>query len=88
MIVTDSDMYCFLLPQVVEINVKVESAGQHNVHQNAFYAEETLLKSELQAMRDCDSLSARHWIVRAHACIPSLLTLWYDVLLIICRSTI
>ena len=45
MIVTDSDMYCFLLPQVVEINVKVESAGQHNVHQNAFYAEETLLKS-------------------------------------------
>jgi Cu2+-containing amine oxidase len=51
--------------QVVEVNVKVESAGTHNVHNNAFYAEEKLLKSELQAMRDCDPSSARHWIVRA-----------------------
>ncbi|KAG2566896.1 copper methylamine oxidase-like isoform X1 [Panicum virgatum] len=50
--------------QVVEVNVKVESAGTHNVHNNAFYAEEKLLKSELQAMRDCDPSSARHWIVR------------------------
>ncbi|RLM85466.1 hypothetical protein C2845_PM04G23020 [Panicum miliaceum] len=50
--------------QVVEVNVNVESAGPHNVNHNAFYAEEKLLKSELQAMRDCDSLSARHWIVR------------------------
>jgi hypothetical protein len=50
---------------VVEVNVKVESAGTHNVHNNAFYAEEELLKSELQAMRDCDPSSARHWIVRA-----------------------
>lgn len=49
--------------QVVEVNVKVESAGAHNVHNNAFYAEEKLLKSELQAMRDCDPSSARHWIV-------------------------
>jgi len=49
---------------VVEVNVKVESAGTHNVHNNAFYAEEKLLKSELQAMRDCDPSSARHWIVR------------------------
>jgi len=51
--------------QVVEVNVKVENAGTHNVHNNAFYAEEKLLKSELQAMRDCDPSSARHWIVRA-----------------------
>lgn len=51
--------------QVVEVNAKVESAGTHNVHNNAFYAEEKLLKSELQAMRDCDPSSARHWIVRA-----------------------
>jgi hypothetical protein len=51
--------------QVVEVNVKVESAGTHNVHNNAFYAEEKLLKSELQAMRDCDPSSVCHWIVRA-----------------------
>ncbi|KAG6473742.1 copper methylamine oxidase-like [Zingiber officinale] len=50
--------------QVVEVNVKVEEPGQNNIHNNAFYAEEKLLKSELEAMRDCDSLSARHWIIR------------------------
>ncbi|XP_045833331.1 copper methylamine oxidase-like isoform X1 [Trifolium pratense] len=50
--------------QVVEVNVKVEEPGKNNVHNNAFYAEEKLLKSELEAMRDCDPLSARHWIVR------------------------
>ncbi|OIW14333.1 hypothetical protein TanjilG_25119 [Lupinus angustifolius] len=50
--------------QVVEMNVKVEEPGNNNVHNNAFYAEEKLLKSELEAMRDCDSSSARHWIVR------------------------
>ncbi|KAG4378680.1 hypothetical protein AAZX31_17G082900 [Glycine max] len=52
------------LNQVVEINVKVEEPGDNNVHNNAFYAEETLLKSELEAMRDCNPLAARHWIVR------------------------
>ncbi|PHT63292.1 hypothetical protein T459_32869 [Capsicum annuum] len=50
--------------QIVEVNVKVEEPGKENIHNNAFYAEETLLRSELQAMRDCDPLSARHWIVR------------------------
>ncbi|KHN13432.1 Copper methylamine oxidase [Glycine soja] len=50
--------------QVVEVNVKVEKPGDNNVHNNAFYAEEKLLKSEMEAMRDCDPLSARHWIVR------------------------
>ncbi|KAE8716165.1 BTB/POZ domain-containing protein [Hibiscus syriacus] len=50
--------------QVVEVNLKVEEPGKNNVHNNAFYAEEELLRSELQAMRDCDPLSARHWIVR------------------------
>uniref|UniRef100_A0A0E0K1U8 Amine oxidase n=1 Tax=Oryza punctata TaxID=4537 RepID=A0A0E0K1U8_ORYPU len=44
--------------------IEVESVGPNNVHNNAFYAEEKLLKSELQAMRDCDPSSARHWIVR------------------------
>lgn len=41
----------------------MEEPGKNNVHNNAFYAEEKLLKSELEAMRDCDPLSARHWIV-------------------------
>ncbi|GAU48090.1 hypothetical protein TSUD_238290 [Trifolium subterraneum] len=50
--------------QVVEVDVKVEDPGKNNVHNNAFYAEEKLLKSELEAMRDCNPLSARHWIVR------------------------
>ncbi|KAG0458197.1 hypothetical protein HPP92_023354 [Vanilla planifolia] len=50
--------------QVVEVNVKVEDPGNNNIHNNAFHAEETVLKTELQAMRDCDSSSARHWIVR------------------------
>ncbi|KAF3945320.1 hypothetical protein CMV_028287 [Castanea mollissima] len=50
--------------QVVEVDVKVEEPGEKNVHNNAFYAEERLLKSELEAMRDCSPLSARHWIVR------------------------
>nr|UNJ44780.1 copper-containing amine oxidase 2 [Heliotropium indicum] len=50
--------------QVVEVNVKIDEPGKDNVHNNAFYAEETLLKSELEAMRDCDPNSARHWIVR------------------------
>lgn len=43
--------------------MKVEEPGENNVHNNAFYAEETLLKSELEAMRDCNPLTARHWIV-------------------------
>ncbi|TXG50214.1 hypothetical protein EZV62_022738 [Acer yangbiense] len=50
--------------QVVEVDVKVEEPGGNNVHNNAFYAEEMLLRSEMQAMRDCNPLAARHWIVR------------------------
>ncbi|KAG0494981.1 hypothetical protein HPP92_005975 [Vanilla planifolia] len=50
--------------QVVEVNVKVEEPGKTNIHNNAFYAEETVLRTELQAMRDCNPLSARHWIIR------------------------
>lgn len=45
------------------MDVIVEEPGKNNVHNNAFYAEERLLKSELEAMRDCNPLSARHWIV-------------------------
>ncbi|EXB93553.1 Putative primary amine oxidase 2 [Morus notabilis] len=50
--------------QVVEVDLKVEEPGENNIHNNAFYAEETLLRSELQAMRDCNPLTARHWIIR------------------------
>lgn len=44
--------------------MRVEKAGDGNVHNNAFYAEETLLKNESEAARDCNPLTARHWIVR------------------------
>ncbi|XP_059657872.1 amine oxidase [copper-containing] zeta, peroxisomal-like isoform X1 [Cornus florida] len=50
--------------QVVEVDVKVDEPGDNNVHNNAFYAEEKLLRSELEAMRDCNPLAARHWIIR------------------------
>lgn len=43
--------------------MKVEEPGPDNPHKNAFYAEETLLRSEGQAQRDCNALSHRHWIV-------------------------
>jgi len=47
----------------VEVNVKVEKPGPNNPHNNAFFAEETLLRTEQEAQRDCNALSARHWIV-------------------------
>ena len=50
------------------MNVKVERPGPDNPHNNAFFAEETLLRSEEQAQRDCNAISARHWIV---SCSPS-----------------
>ncbi|KAG5087637.1 hypothetical protein JHK86_000249 [Glycine max] len=55
---------------VVEVDAKVEEPGKNNVYNNAFYAEEKLLKSELEAMRDCNPLSARHWIVRNTRKVP------------------
>lgn len=57
------------------MNVKIEEPGKDNVHNNAFYAEEELLRSELQAMRDCNPLSARHWIVSTSATIVTLLVI-------------
>lgn len=61
------------------MNVKIEEPGKDNVHNNAFYAEEELLRSELQAMRDCNPLSARHWIVSICAAIVTLLVIVYTV---------
>jgi primary-amine oxidase len=58
--------------QVVEVNVKVEEPGPDNPHNNAFYAEETLLRSELEAQRDCNSLTARHWLVQLLSISPSI----------------
>nr|QWQ66222.1 copper amine oxidase 2 [Phlegmariurus tetrastichus] len=50
--------------QVVEVDVVAEEPGPHNPNHNAFFAKESVLHSELQAQRDCNSLSARHWVVR------------------------
>ena len=56
--------------------MKVEEAGEKNVHNNAFYAEETLLRSELEAMRDCNSLTARHWVVSLLWVLPPTSNYW------------
>jgi hypothetical protein len=53
--------------QVVEVNMKAEESGPHNPHNNAFYAEETILRSELEAQRDCNSRTNRHWLVQLYS---------------------
>lgn len=63
------------------MNVKVEEPGKDNIHNNAFYAEEKLLRSELQAMRDCQPLSARHWIVHTSLYFYSVLSLLTHLLI-------
>jgi hypothetical protein len=50
----------------------VEEPGPDNPHDNAFYAEETLLQSELDAQRDCISLTAPHWLVQLLSISPSI----------------
>ncbi|GJP67547.1 hypothetical protein CLOP_g24357 [Closterium sp. NIES-67] len=50
--------------QVVELNVRMEKEGPHNPHANAFYAEERVLRTEGEGMRDVDPLAARHWLVQ------------------------
>ncbi|CAK9862440.1 unnamed protein product [Sphagnum jensenii] len=52
------------LNQVVEVNLTTEESGPHNPHNNAFYAKETILRSELEAQRDCNSRTNRHWLVQ------------------------
>lgn len=46
---------------VSEVNVKAESHGPHNPHRNAFYAEETELRTELEARRRINPASGRYW---------------------------
>ncbi len=49
---------------VYEVNTVSEPPGPDNPHNNAFYAEATHLKSELEAQRIIDPMSGRYWLVR------------------------
>jgi primary-amine oxidase len=46
---------------VSEMNVATAPPSPTNPHGNVFQASQTLLKSEKDAVRDCDPTSARHW---------------------------
>ena len=48
---------------VSEVNFKMESKGPHNPHGNAFYAEETRLRTEIAGRRRWEAGSARYWRV-------------------------
>lgn len=48
---------------VVEVHVEAEPEGPGNSHGNAFFARETLLKTEQEAQQDIDPLSGRYWKV-------------------------
>ncbi|KAG5190137.1 hypothetical protein JKP88DRAFT_352796 [Tribonema minus] len=50
---------------VVEVDNHSETAGPHNPHNNAFYPQETVLESELKAIRDANFPKARVWKVKA-----------------------
>lgn len=51
------------LNSVYEVNTKSETAGEDNPFGNAFYAESTLLATELQAQRHVDLKTGRYWKV-------------------------
>ena len=48
---------------VHEVNTVAEPLGPDNPHGNAFYAEATPLKTELEAQRVVDPMSGRYWTV-------------------------
>jgi primary-amine oxidase len=48
---------------VMEMNAKAVPLGKQNPYGNAFYTEETLFKTEKEAQRSVDYLSARNWHV-------------------------
>lgn len=48
---------------IYEVNTKAEPVGPDNPYGNAFYAESTLLKTEQEAQRVIDPLTARYWKV-------------------------
>lgn len=46
---------------VYEVNTQAEPIGTNNPYGNAFYAESTLLKTELEAQRIIDPFAGRYW---------------------------
>jgi primary-amine oxidase len=46
---------------VYEVNVVAEEPGEHNPRENAFYAQSTLLDTELKARRNISLETARYW---------------------------
>ena len=48
---------------VQEVNTVAEPLGPDNPHANAFYAQATTLKSEVEAQRVIDPMSGRYWVV-------------------------
>lgn len=48
---------------VYEVNTHAEPVGESNPYGNAFYAESTLLATELEAQRIIDPLAGRYWKV-------------------------
>ena len=48
---------------VYEVNTKAEPMGPANPQGNAFFAERTLLATELEAQRNTDPLTGRYWLI-------------------------
>ena len=48
---------------VFEVNTVAAPPGPDNPHNNAFYAEKTLLRTEHEAQRVVDPMSGRYWVV-------------------------
>ena len=48
---------------VYEVNTASEPIGPDNPHGNAFFAEATVFKTELEAQRVIDPMSGRYWMV-------------------------
>jgi primary-amine oxidase len=48
---------------VYEVNTKAEAKGPDNPEGNAFFAEKTLLATELEAQRTVNPMSGRYWLI-------------------------
>ena len=48
---------------VYEVNTKAEPMGPANPQGNAFFAEKTLLATELEAQRNTDPMTGRYWLI-------------------------
>ena len=61
---------------IVEYNAKTETEGEHNPTLNGFYFEETVLESELKAIRDLSPQTARYGTIlyqRIISCVSAVL---------------